>query len=110
MLICSLNWVNSNAVPLQEYIDPSEGLGILFSNECGLVLFHLDMGWIDGKPANPGKNSLRSAVQGEMQPGTNVTFLDSVHEGPEYKVVSGEKFMRQAAALWTGNRPKLLLR
>ena len=29
MLICSLNWVNSNVVPLQEYIDPSEGLGNL---------------------------------------------------------------------------------
>ena len=95
---------------MQEYIDPNEGLGILFSNECGLVLFHLDMAWIDGKPANPGKNSLHRAVNGEMQPGTDVTFLDSVHEGPEYKVVSGDKFMRQAAALWTGNRPKLLLR
>ena len=64
----------------QEYIDPDEGLGILFSMECGLVVFHLDTAWVDGRPANP-----RSAVHGEMQPGTNVTFLDCVHEGPEYK-------------------------
>ena len=94
-----------NVLHLQEYIDPDEGLGILFSMECGLVVFHLDTAWVDGRPADA-----QSAVHGEMQPGTNVTFLDCVHEGPEYKVVSEERFLRQAAALWTGPRPHLLLR
>lgn len=89
---------------VKEYIDADDGLGILFSMECGLVVFHLDTAWVDGRPAD------RSAVHGEMQPGTNVTFLDCVHEGPEYKVVSEERFLRQAAALWTGPRPQMLLR
>jgi hypothetical protein len=73
--------------------------------DCGLVLFHLEMAWVDGRQA-----SIESAVHGELQPGTNVSFYECYVEGSEFEVVSKEGFFRQAAAVWSGARPDKVLR
>ncbi len=89
---------------IKEYVEG--GLGMVFSMECGLVLFHLRNLCHDGVWV--GEDYKRLLPQ--FPPGTNVTFLDSFHEGEAYRAVSSEGFIRQAAAMWTGDRPGHLLK
>ncbi len=89
----------------QEYIDPQSGLGMLYSN-AGIVLFHLNMTWVDGKPVE----DIASAVNGELQIGTRVNFVYCSLEGEEYANVNTDGNMSQAAAVWTGARPEKVLR
>ncbi len=74
---------------IKEYID--DGLGVVFSMECGLVLFHLRNLHFDGDWL--GENYVDWVDR--FPPGTQVTFLDSYHEGEEFKCVSQEGFIRQ---------------
>lgn len=88
---------------VKEFIE-SEGLAMLFSMECGLVLFHLKHTWIGGD-----RESL-AMTKHCLQPGKQIKFLCYYLQGPEYECISPEGFMRQAAAVWTGDRPAHLLR
>lgn len=91
---------------IKEYIE-EEGLGILFSMDTGLVLFHLKQVWLQGERTD---HVDCTKIKYELSPGTNVNFLDVYLEGEEYKCVSPEGFMRQASAVWLGERPHHLLK
>ena len=51
--VCLEQGVNNDCVNMvekgyiQEYIE-MQGAGVIFSNECGLVLFHLENVWVNG--------------------------------------------------------------
>ncbi len=79
---------------------------MVFSMECGLVLFHLRNVYHQGFWI--GENY--SDYLHKFPPGTQITFLDSYHEGDEFKAISKEGFIRQATALWVEERPKHLLK
>jgi len=89
---------------VKEYI--SGGLGVIFSMECGLVLFHLSHACLEGDWLGEDYDRWID----DFQPGTHVSFLDSYHSGSEYECLSEERFLRQAVAVWKGERPKHLLR
>jgi len=88
---------------VKEYIE-TEGLGVLFSQDFGLVLFHLENVWIDGKQHTPGRT--REA----LEVGEDVVFLDMAYEGEEYKELSSDGIIHQALAVWVGERPDHLLK
>merc|ERR1711971_685645 len=89
---------------VKEYIE-TEGLGVLFSRDFGLVLFHLDNVWLDGKQLPPSK------TKEGLEVGMEVHFYDQSFEGDEYKELSHDGVIHQAAAVWTGDdRPEHLLK
>jgi hypothetical protein len=88
---------------VKEYIE-TEGLGVLFSQEYGLVLFHLDNVWIEGKQLPPGR------TREKLEVGTEVKFYDQSFEGEEYKELSADGVIHQAVAIWEGDRPDHLLK
>jgi len=88
---------------VKEYIE-TEGLGVLFSSEYGLVLFHLDNVWIDGKQLPPGR------TREKLEVGGDVKFYDQSFEGEEYKELSHDAVIHQAVAVWVGDRPDHLLK
>merc|ERR1719350_11950 len=61
----SLN-VNVKEGFVKEYIE-TEGLGVLFSRDFGLVLFHLENVWVDGKQMPPSKTRDSLEVGGEVE-------------------------------------------
>jgi len=88
---------------VKEYVE-TEGLGVLFSRDFGLVLFHLDNVWIDGKQVPSGK------ARESLEIGAEVKFYDQSFEGDEYKELSHDSVIHQAVAVWTGDRPDHLLK
>jgi len=89
---------------VKEYIE-TEGLGVLFSRDFGLVLFHLDNVWLDGKQLPPSK------TKEGLEVGMEVHFYDQSFEGDEYKELSHDGVIHQAVAVWTGDdRPEHLLK
>jgi hypothetical protein len=88
---------------VKEYIE-TEGLGVLFSQDYGLVLFHLDNVWIKGKQLPPG------LTRAELEVGSEVAFYDQSFEGEEYKELSSDAVIHQAVAVWIGDRPDHLLK
>merc|ERR1711971_222640 len=98
----SLN-VNVKEGFVKEYIE-TEGLGVLFSRDFGLVLFHLENVWVDGKQMPPAK------TRASLEVGEEVHFYDQSFEGDEYKELSHDGVIHQAVAVWTGDRPEHLLK
>lgn len=88
---------------VKEYIE-TEGLGVLFSRDFGLVLFHLENVWVDGKQMPPSK------ARDSLEVGGEVEFYDQSFEGEEYKELSHDGVIHQAVAVWTGERPEHLLK
>lgn len=89
---------------VKEYIE-TEGLGVLFSRDIGLVLFHLENVWVDGKQLPPSK------TKESLEVGAEVHFYDQSFEGEEYKELSHDGVIHQAVAVWTGDdRPDHLLK
>lgn len=75
---------------------------MLFSMECGLVLFHVSSCFINGQEGKANRN--------DLQPGTRIKFMDCLLEGEEFRAVSEEGCLRQAVVLWIGDRPQHLLK
>merc|ERR1712029_633528 len=88
---------------VKEYIE-TEGLAMVLSKEYGLVLFHLDSVWIEGEKYDAGKTRTK------LPPGSEVKFYDKTYQGAEYKELSEDQVIRQAVAVWTGERPDHLLK
>jgi len=89
---------------VKEYIE-TEGLGVIFSRDIGLVLFHLENVWVDGKQLPPSK------TKESLEVGAEVHFYDQSFEGEEYKELSHDGVIHQAVAVWTGDdRPDHLLK
>ena len=63
---------------VKEYIE-TEGLGMILSKDMGLVLFHLDSVWIDGKPSVN-----RRISKEKLYPGSEVTFLVRSFQGKRF--------------------------
>ena len=88
---------------LEEYIE-REGLAIIFSEEHGLVLFHLSQVWLDGQQFSPGQ------TREKLQPGAQLSFYDQTLSGEEYSRLSSENILHQALVVWYGERPSHLMR
>jgi len=88
---------------LEEYIE-LEGLGMIFSDEHGLVLFHLSQVWLDGQQLSPARTRQR------LQPGAQVSFYDQTMAGEEFSRLSTDNILHQALVVWTGERPSHLMR
>jgi len=88
---------------VKEYIE-TEGLGVLFTRDFGLVLFHLETVWLEGKQQPPGR------TREMLEAGDEVKFLDQCFEDEEYKELSHDGVIHQAVAVWTGDRPEHLLK
>ena len=71
----------------------------------GLVLFHLDSVWMDGK-----LSSNRRIAKEKLYPGSEVTFVVRSFKGDEYDKVSEEKVLHQAVAVWYGSKPENMMR
>lgn len=95
--------IKEREATVKEYIE-TEGLGVLFNKEYGLVLFHLENVWIDGKQLPPG------TTRSKLDVGSEVLFYDQSFEGEEYKELSSDSIIHQAVAVWIGERPDHLLK
>ena len=89
---------------IKEYIE-TEGLGILLSKEVGIVLFHLDSVWINGR-----LSLNRRIAKEKLYVGTDVEFIMRSFHGEEYFKVSEDSVVHQAVAVWTGDRPESVLK
>jgi len=98
----NVNIVEKNG-RVSEYIE-SEGLGMIFAEDYGLVLFHLSQVWVDGKQLSPAQTRAR------LEAGAEVTFYDQTLTGPEYGSLSKENILHQALVVWSGQRPRHLMR
>jgi len=88
---------------VKEYIE-TEGLGVLFTKDFGLVLFHVETVWLEGKQHPPGK------TRELLEPGAEVKFMHQTFEDEEYKELSHDGVIHQAVAVWTEDRPDHLLK
>lgn len=88
---------------VKEYIE-NEGLGILHSEEHGLVLFHLDSVWTQGDIKE------NKFTKERLPLGSNVYYYEKAFDGPDYKILCREEVICQAVAVWTGTRPKHLMK
>ena len=88
---------------VKEYIE-TEGLGVLFSADFGLVLFHLETVWLEGRQHPPGR------TREKLEVGTEVKFYDQSYEDEEYNELSSDGVIHQAVAVWTEDRPEHLLK
>jgi hypothetical protein len=94
-------YLSSKRGYIKEWIE-EDGLGVIFSQEVGLVLFHFDNLWIDGWQSSPQQ------TRDKFYPGTRVEFIELVVKHPSIKVISPNCVMRQAVGAWIGSRPKHL--
>ena len=72
--------------------------------DYGLVLFHLSQVWVDGKQLSPAQTRDRLEARAE------VTFYDQTLSGAEYSGLSKENILHQALVVWSGERPRHLIR
>ena len=89
---------------IKEYIE-TEGLGILLSKEVGIVLFHLDSVWINGR-----LSLNRRIAKEKLYVGSEIEFIMRSFHGEEYFKVSEDSVVHQAVAVWTGDRPESVLK
>jgi len=89
---------------VKEHIE-TEGLGMILCKDMGLVLFHLDSVWIDGKPCVN-----RRISKEKLYPGSEVSFLVRSFQGEEYSSLSEDKVIHQAVAVWYGSKPDNVLK
>jgi len=88
---------------VKEYIE-TEGLAMILSKDYGLVLFHIDCAWVDGKKFDAAE------TKSKLTPGTEVLFYVKTYQGNDYEKLSEGKVLHQALAVWTGERPPHLLK
>ena len=70
------------------------------------MLFHAQHFWMDGR-----KISNASQYINRLTPGTDVSFYHYQVEDDSYRdTISPDGSLRQAAAVWTGKRPRHLLK
>ena len=67
-------------------------------------MFHLSQVWLHGKQAGPGQTRAR------LEAGAEVTFYDQTLTGPQYSGLSRENILHQALVVWSGERPRHLMR
>ena len=89
---------------VKEYIE-TEGMGMIIAPEVGLVLFHLDNVWLDGKPSTNGR-----IAKEKLYPGSEVSFLMRSFQGEEYSCLSEDSVVHQAVAVWYGSKPDGLMK
>ena len=89
---------------MKEYIE-TQGLGMIIAPDVGLVLFHLDSVWLDGKPSTNGR-----IAKEKLYPGSDVSFLMRSFHGEEYSRISEDSVVHQAVAVWYGNKPEGLIK
>jgi len=92
---------------IKEFIDVRPNrLGILFSHDCGLVLFHSRHAWINGTKTS----GLRDSFE-DLSPGSYASFYHYQIEDASYRdSISPHGTLRQATAIWFGRRPAHLLK
>jgi len=88
---------------IKEFIE-MEGLGTIYSESFGLVLFHLSHVWINGEQLS------LSRTRDMLELGTWVSFYDQTLTGLEFKKLSSEEVCHQALVVWTGDRPQHLMK
>lgn len=88
---------------IKEYIE-KEGLGIIFSKEFGLILFHLDNVWINGD------KFIAARTRQKLPVGSAVCFYDQSFQGEEFECLSSDGIIHQAVAVWVGQRVEHLLK
>jgi len=88
---------------VKEYIE-TEGLATILHKEHGLVLFHLRSVWLEGAKLD------MSRTRSTLPVGSEINFLMRGYKGPDYKALSEEAVLHQAVAVWSGDRPKHLLK
>ena len=89
---------------VKEYIE-TEGLGMIIAQDIGLVLFHLDSVWLDGKPSTNAR-----IAKEKLYPGSEVSFLMRSFHGEEYSRISEDSVVHQAVAVWYGSKPDGLMK
>jgi len=88
---------------IKEFIE-NEGLAVIHSELHGLVLFHLKNVYVNSQQLSPNETRKALAL------GTTVHFYDRPYEGPEYRILGSSECINQAVVVWTGERPKHLLK
>jgi len=91
---------------VKEYIE-TEGLGVIICKDLGLVLFHVESFWIDGRPSTHG-----GRAKDRFPPGSEVNFLVRSFQGGDYKIVSEDEVLHQAVGVWDAseNMPSSLMK
>jgi len=91
---------------IKEFIDENNQTGIIFSQDCGLVLFHTSHVWLNGTNTSDMEYNIE-----ELSPGSDVSFYHYQIENESYRdVISPDGTLRQAAAVWRGRRPSHILK
>jgi len=88
---------------IKEFIE-REGLGTIYSESFGLVLFHLSHVWVNGDQLSV------SRTRDMLELGTWVSFYDQTLTGSDFKKLSSEEVCHQALVVWTGDRPQHLMK
>lgn len=78
---------------------------MIIAQDIGLVLFHLDSVWLDGKPSTKGR-----IAKEKLYPGSEVSFLMRSFHGEEYSRISEDSVVHQAVAVWYGSKPDGLMK
>lgn len=89
---------------IKEYIN-TDGQGVIYSESSGLIFFNLKHFYVNGERLK----DVRAGIN-KYTPGTDVTFIEKAYKSEDFKVVSRDKFIRQATALWIGTKPATLLK
>jgi len=88
---------------IKEYIE-AEGCGIIYSADFGLCLFHLNSVWLEGENMAAGR------TRDLLPPGTDVSYYDQSFTGVEAAGAGTDGVLHQALVVWTGVRPRHLLK
>ena len=88
---------------IKEFIE-AEGCGIIYSLEFGLCLFHLNSVWLEGENMAAGR------TRDLLRPGTDVSYYDQSFTGVEAAGAGADGVLHQALVVWTGVRPRHLLK
>lgn len=86
------------------YESIADGLGILFSKEDGMVLFHVDHLYVDGHPASIAEAKSLTKTNNFRR----LKYVEVIATNPSYAAVSPTNTIHQALAVWTGTDPKNL--
>ena len=83
---------------IKEYIDITN-LGIIFHEEEGNVLFHVDHTYVNGITASPRQ------LEDFCKPGTEVFYCELKASHPAFNILSPTNVLRQAIGVWQGVKP-----
>ena len=83
---------------IKEYFEITNH-GIIFHEEEGNVLFHVDHTYINGITASPRQ------LEDFCKPGTEVFYCELKASHPAYYIISPDNVIRQAVGVWQGVKP-----